>query len=307
MSVELATSLWLGLVSVLLGVRAVAGAQPGTRRRLAHVERYGLAASRDVVVAARLGATDAPAASAPSRLASLGQGVARRIAPARVERVRHDLLAAGHYSTTAETFLGLQLVVGLGAIALGTLFASSMSGGIALRAGLLLFVVYAGFVGPATMLSRRARTRLEAIDREMPELVDVLVVAIEAGLGVFAALDHATSRMSGPLHDELRLVLQEQGLGASTKQALEHLADRCDGASVRSFARAITQGDQLGISVGQTMRALAVDLRKRRLADAEERAHKTPIKIMLPLVFCIFPSMFVVLLAPAALSVMRSL
>jgi tight adherence protein C len=130
-------------------------------------------------------------------------------------------------------------------------------------------------------------------------LIDLLAVAVEAGLGFSAAMAAAVERMPGPLGEEMRLMLQEQTLGLTPLEALENVLTRVDTPSLRTFVRSIVQGEQLGISIGDVLRNLALEMRKRRKAAAEERAQKAPIKMLFPLVFLIFPAMFVVILGPA--------
>ena len=145
------------------------------------------------------------------------------------------------------------------------------------------------------------------IDRGMPELIDLLVVTVEAGLSLSAALQLAGERMKGPLGDELRIVLQEQRMGLTPVQALENMVGRCPTPAVESFTRAMMQGQLLGVSVGQILRSLAIEMRKRRRAAAEQQAQKAPIKMLFPLVFMIFPALFVVILGPAVVSVFQAL
>jgi tight adherence protein C len=138
-------------------------------------------------------------------------------------------------------------------------------------------------------------------------MIDLLVVTIEAGLGFSGALRVASENMMGPLADELRLTLQEQTMGLSVEEALSHLALRADTPNTRAFVRAMAQGERLGISVGQIMRNLGLEMRKRRRIEAEEKAHKAPVKMLFPLVFLIFPSMFIVLLVPALIAFVHSI
>ena len=130
---------------------------------------------------------------------------------------------------------------------------------------------------------------MELIDKQMPDMIDLLVVTIEAGLGILASMRVASESMSDPLGQELRLTLQEQRMGLSVGQAIESLAV-ADAPNMRIFVRAITQGERLGVSIGTTMRNLSVEMRKRRRAMAEERAQKMPIKMLFPLIF-IFPAL----------------
>jgi tight adherence protein C len=122
---------------------------------------------------------------------------------------------------------------------------------------------------------------------------------VEAGLGFSGSLQIAAERLEGSLGDELRLAMQEQRMGLATNEALANMLDRCPTSAVRSFVRSVLQGETLGVSIGEILRNLAVEMRKRRRALAEERAQKAPIKILFPLVFLIFPAMFVILLGPA--------
>jgi tight adherence protein C len=144
--------------------------------------------------------------------------------------------------------------------------------------------------------------RFEAVEMELPELIDLLVVTVESGLGFNGALHVASTRIQGPLGDELRLALQEQTMGLSTEEALRNMLDRCETPSMRAFVRSVLQGETLGVSIGQILRGLADEMRKRRKAMAEEKAQRAPIKILFPLIFLIFPAMFIVLLGPAIFS-----
>ena len=134
----------------------------------------------------------------------------------------------------------------------------------------------------------------------LPMLIDLLVVTLEAGVAFPQALRLASERIEGPLGDELRLTIQEQALGLSTLESLENWVLRCDTPSVRGFVRAMVQGDKLGVSIGQILRNQAIEVRARQRALVEERAQKAPIKMLFPLVFLIFPAMFVVILATGA-------
>ncbi len=165
----------------------------------------------------------------------------------------------------------------------------------------------AGWVAPMTIVRRRARRRSDAIDYDLPNLIDLLVVTVEAGLGFNASLQLAGERLKGPLGDELRLTLQEQSMGLSTNEALRNLLARCDTPLMRSFVRSVLQGETLGVSIGQIMRELATEMRKRRRQAAEERAQKAPIKLLFPLVFLIFPAMFVILLGPAIFAFLKAI
>jgi tight adherence protein C len=161
------------------------------------------------------------------------------------------------------------------------------------------------WVLPAAHVRTRGQRRLDRVDRDLPELIDILTVTIEAGLGFGGSLQLVSDRFDGPLGDELRLTLQEQTMGLSTEVALSNMLERCDTPSVRSFVRAVLQGDALGVSIGAMLRNVATEVRKRRAALARERAQKAPVKLLFPLVFLIFPAMLLVMMFPVALSIIQ--
>jgi tight adherence protein C len=167
--------------------------------------------------------------------------------------------------------------------------------------------VIGGWIGPSFVVHRRLRARLGKVDDALPGFIDLLVVTLEAGVGFTAALRMSSERLDGPLGEEIRLTIQEQMLGLSTLGALESWLRRCDTPSVRSFVRAMVQGDRLGVSIGQILRNQAIEMRARQKHVVEERAQKAPIKILFPLVFLIFPAMFVIILAPALFQIVGNL
>jgi tight adherence protein C len=254
----------------------------------------------------------APGRVAPEvgRIDRLATSVGERFGPKlrfmREEETQRRLIAAGYYTTPARRFLGYQLLATTALIvfALWLVIASGASAGSGLL--VIIFAMLIGWGVPHYYLSKRATERLREIDEALPELVDLLAVTIEAGLAFGASLRLSAERLSGPLGDELRLTLQEQSLGLSPVESLENWLQRTETPTVRAFVRAMTQGERLGISVGQILRNLAIEMRKRRRAAAEERAQKAPIKILFPLVFLIFPALFVVVLGPAAYNIVQS-
>jgi tight adherence protein C len=242
-----------------------------------------------------------------SAAAGIGLLLTNRLKLINEERLRKTLISAGMYGTSPRMLIGYQL---LGAVALPAMWIwISVAAGGSAALTILAAVLFAGigwFV-PGFIVQRRAETRLSRIDRAMPELIDLLVVTVEAGLSLTAALQLAGERMKGALGDELRILLQEQRMGLTPVQALENMVGRCPTPAVESFARAMAQGQLLGVSIGQILRSLAVEMRKRRRAAAEQQAQKAPIKMLFPLVFMIFPSLFVVILGPALVSIFNAL
>jgi tight adherence protein C len=247
-----------------------------------------------------------PARSAVDGMATIVGGAAGRFGGFREASIRRELVAAGIYGLAPRKFLGYRILCAVSMPATWLWLASTGGySGMVTLVGVPVAVVV-GWTAPMTIVRRRSRRRFEAIDYELPNLIDLIVVTVEAGLGFTGSLQLAAERFEGPLGDELRLTLQEQSMGLSPKEALRNLLERCDTPLMRSFVRSVLQGETLGVSIGQIMRDLAVDMRKRRRSAAEERAQKAPIKLLFPLVFLIFPAMFVVILGPAVFSFLKA-
>ena len=276
--------------------------EPSAPGMLDQIGTYGYVAE-----AARTTA-EAPGRRPLDRLAALlGDMAARRLKRFSEAELRMQLLSAGMYGTTPRKVLGYQVITGL-FLFIAMIWLVPLAGG----SGLLTILLSAGagalgWVLPMYYVKRRKRLRFETMDRQMPDMIDLLVVTIEAGLGILASMRVASETMSDPLGQELRLTLQEQRMGLSVGQAIESLGRRADAPNMRIFVRSITQGERLGVSIGTTMRNLSVEMRKRRRALAEERAQKMPVKMLFPLIFFIFPALFIVILTPMIINIVDAL
>ncbi|HZE03571.1 MAG TPA: type II secretion system F family protein [Solirubrobacteraceae bacterium] len=291
---------------------ALAGVAVAALLRLLTLSRTRIAANLDDVGAygyAAVGSTVAPEQSAEvagplAALAGrLGELVAGRMGPAREDTLRKLLIAAGMYSTSVRRVLGYRVLTALMLGGLGAM----MGPNVVQRVIVAALLGACGWRLPIVYLGRRARQRALQIDREIPNLIDQLVVSLEAGIGFSAALRTSANRLGGPLGEEMRLTLQEQRMGASLTYSLVQLRERVNSTNLGSFVRAVVQGERLGVSIGQVMRDLAVEMRKRRRQMAEEQAQKTPVKLLLPLVFLILPTIFVVVLVPPMLTLVKGL
>ncbi|HEX5175146.1 MAG TPA: type II secretion system F family protein, partial [Gaiellaceae bacterium] len=220
------------------------------------------------------------------------------------QAIREQLMAAGMYTISPRTIIGYRVLL---TIALPLFVIVLLGVHSALGLLILALATFAGWVLPLTIVQRKARLRIATLDRSLPDLIDLMCVMIEAGLSFPQALRLAADQFGPPLSDELRLTLQEQAMGLAVDEALAHLADRADTPAMRSFVRTMAQGERMGISLGQIMRNLAHEMRARRRSAAEERAQKTPILMLFPLVFMIFPALFVVILGPAVVSIFHAL
>ena len=166
---------------------------------------------------------------------------------------------------------------------------------------LMVFVV-----GPDAVLNRQVEERQYAIRTKLPDVMDLLVISVEAGLGFEQALDRTVSAVPGPLTEEFSRMLGEVRAGSTRADAMRALDARTNVPEIRSFVLAILQADTFGVSIGRVLRAQADEMRIKRRQLAQEKAQKAPVKMLIPMVFCIFPSLFVIVLGPAALNIVDS-
>jgi tight adherence protein C len=216
------------------------------------------------------------------------------------------LKRAGMESTSAEFFLGVKAfaaIVGTAAVSglvnLLTADATPTLGGAVI--GLVV-----GFMAPDFYLGNRAAARGRQILETLPDALDLLTISVEAGLGFDAALVKVTEKLKGALSEEFKRAASEQRVGKSRQEALRGITDRVEQKELANFISAIIQADQLGVSMSKVLRIQSEQMRTERRQRAEEKAAKAPILIMLPTIGCIFPSLFIVILAPAALSALSS-
>jgi len=278
-------------LAIALAVRAAALPRIRAEESLGQIEAYGYRQTGGAEASEQTPALPQIA----RRLGDLLNGGA---AEKREAEMRRLLMSAGVWNVEPASFVGYRM---LAATATGLLAAWGLASG---GSGMFVVVLLAGYaavmgwIAPVVILKSRARRRLERIEIELPELIDLLVVTLEAGLGFTGALQRSADRIRGPLGAEIRLALHEHNLGLSIEEALQNLLDRCDAPAVRAFVRAVTQSESLGVSIGQVMRELAGDLRLRRKQIIEEKAQKAPIKMLFPLAFLILPAIFIVVLFP---------
>jgi tight adherence protein C len=306
------TYLYLVLAAVCTGVAASALVISTRSRRSSAVERVQAVIDFSLNVGTRSLGTDVsmyldsePKQGLLSNLATrLGSLFSGRYTAMSEAAIREQLLAAGLYTTSPRTVMGYRVLALLGLPTIAYLLVGVKS---VLDIMIILLAIFAGWILPVTYVQRKARLRIDTIDRALPDLIDLMCVMIEAGLSFPAAMRLAADQLGPPLTDELRLTLQEQTMGLSISEAMTHMAERADTPAMRAFVRAMSQGDRMGISMGQIMRNLASEMRNRRRSTAEERAQKTPVLMLFPLVFMIFPALFIVLMTPAVVSLLHNL
>lgn len=239
---------------------------------------------------------------APS-FGALARG-ARRVSPAGViDHLERRIVLAGLSMPVEVILLAKMVLTGVLGTAGVLFFLSSPS----LR-NLFLAVMagFIGYLGPDVVLSRRAQVRQVSISHELPDMLDQVTICVEAGLGFDAALARTTQAANTPLTLEVSRMHQELRLGIPRREALDNLLARTDVPALRQFAHALVQAETYGVPVSQMLRAQAGEHREKRRQAAEERAMKLPVKISFPLVFCVLPSMFIVILGPAVLNFLNS-
>ncbi|MDQ0894607.1 type II secretion system F family protein [Agromyces ramosus] len=171
---------------------------------------------------------------------------------------------------------------------------------LAVGAALMLFFL------PDVLINSRAHDRQQAIQRSLPDVLDQMTIAVEAGLGFDAAMAKAARNGTGPLAEELIRVLQDMSIGRTRRDSFMELERRTKIDDLRRFIRAVIQADQYGVAIGDVLRVQAGEMRLKRRQRAEEQAMKVSVKILFPLIFCLLPVLFIVLLTPAAIGMMSS-
>jgi tight adherence protein C len=298
--VVLIIGLFLLAVAVTMVLRALTTPAGPSTETLEQISAYGFAGSLPQATEQGPGLR----VRAGDFAGSTGRWLGQRFTRLRGRDYRTRLIAAGMYTTTPERLLGTQF---LGAVGLAVLWLLLTGvGGAAAWLVLLgtLGAALLGWVLPTFIVDSRARKRRDQVERGLPDLIDLLVVTLEAGLSFPQSLRLAATKIKEPLSSEVRLTLQEQNMGLTLVEALENLLVRVDTPGVRMFSRSIAQGETMGVSTGQIMRNLAIELRKRQRAYAEERAQKAPVKILFPILFLIMPALFIVILLPVMMRIM---
>jgi len=165
----------------------------------------------------------------------------------------------------------------------------------------------AGFFLPDVLLYNAGLKRQQKLERALPDALDLLTVCVEAGLGFDAAIAQVAQKTEGPMAAECSRVLQEMQFGKSRVEALRALSERTTVTQLRTFVTALVQASELGVPVATVLREQAKDMRMRRRQRAEEQAQKVPVKILFPLIFCLFPALFVIVIGPGVISIYHSL
>ncbi|MEQ8841086.1 MAG: type II secretion system F family protein [Acidimicrobiales bacterium] len=242
---------------------------------------------------------------------NLGPALTRPLAAARRPKLRNTLLPKayvddvgrrldrGGFQVEVESYLAIKSIAVVVAVLAGGLWGIALGGSLA-----VIFPLVAGlgaWVLPDLQVGGKASARELQLDLQLPDVLDQLTISVEAGLGFDSALKRMTESSDGPVTDQLARVLQDMRLGLSRDGALKALAERTDSPDLRSFANSMAQAGRHGLPIASVLRAQAAEAREKRKFRAEERAHKVPVKILLPLILCVLPCLFIVLIGPAVI------
>jgi tight adherence protein C len=236
------------------------------------------------------------------------QSLGRRLTPEDAsERIREKLEKAGNpFGWTVERVMAGKVVGFAAALVISLILSLLMGLGFIATLGFVVGASLAGYMAPNMYLYQQTYDRTEKLSRALPDAIDLLTISVESGLGFDAACAQVARNTEGPLSEEFARMLQEMQIGRGRSAALRSMADRTDLPDLRSFVSAMVQADAFGIPVGQVLRVQSSEIRVKRRQWAEEMAQKVPVKILVPLIFCILPCLFIAVLGPAGISVMDS-
>jgi len=300
--------LFVAVVAVSYAAASAIAARQVTRRRVAE------AGSAPVRFGAEGTSLRADAgASAWSRLVESIEKRGLSLVDTKDESLRGKLVAAGYtapYAPRLYTLIRLALVIGLPLLAFGLLLLSGSAPGLMKLYFVLVISAAFGLYMPALFVRAKADRRRDALVRAFPDALDLLLVCVEGGLGLEAAFSRVGMELTHAhplLAEQFGEVVLELRAGRSREDALRRMADRAGVDEIRAFATLLIQSTKLGSSIGQTLRTYAAEMREKRRMRAEEKAHRLPVLLSVPLVACMLPVMIGVLMLPAAIRVVRTL
>ncbi|MDK3255849.1 type II secretion system F family protein [Blastococcus capsensis] len=288
-------------VAVLLAAGAVSVALPVLGWSLFSGAGAASAQARDNLVRGIVAAGPVGPAgrTGPGLLSRLARGLTPRGTVARLDRLAGR--AGRPAAWPVPKLVAAKLVLGLVAGALGLLLATSSPGPLTGGAAIIGTVVC--YFLPELLLHSRGQERQEAIALELADTLDQMTIAVEAGLGFESAMARAGNNGKGALAEELVRTLQDIAVGQPRRDAYLALAERTGVPDLRRFIRAVVQADQYGVSIADVLRTQAAEMRLKRRQRAEEKAMQIPVKVIFPLILCILPTLFIVLLGPAVMDI----
>jgi tight adherence protein C len=235
-------------------------------------------------------------------------GLLKRFVPTEyLDKMRHKLVIAGRGTAEEiDQFLVIRLlsIVAVPVLWIVVWTMTSLTGKTLLA--VVVFIGIAGVIGPDAWLNRVVAERQLTMRRKLPDVLDLLTISVEAGLGFEQALARTVTMVPGPLSEEFSRMLGEMRAGSSRADALYALDARVELPELRSFILALIQADTFGVSIGSILRSQAAEMRVKRHQLAQELAQKAPVKMLFPMVFCIMPALFVIIAGPAVLGIFQA-
>ncbi|MGZ4464234.1 MAG: type II secretion system F family protein [Nocardioides sp.] len=223
------------------------------------------------------------------------------------ERIRTKLELAGNPpGWSVDRVVSGKVLGAVAGVVVALVFSLMLGVGLPVRVLMVLAGLVVGFYAPNLYLYQKGYDRAQRMQRELPDAIDLLTISVESGLGFDAAIQQVALHTEGPLADEFARVLREMQIGQGRSAALRSMADRTAVADVRTFVSAMVQADAFGIPVGQVLRVQSQEIRVKRRQRAEEKAQQVPVKMTVPLIFCILPCLFIAVMGPAVISIMDS-
>ncbi len=278
--------------------------QPGVERAIAALHSMGSGAPKELT-----GELEKPFSErvmAPLQARALGLG--RRLTGAdSAERITHKLdLAGSPAGWSVDRVVSLKVIGAIvGVIGFGVItFVLGLSMGP--RIGVTLLGLVVGYYAADLYLYQRSYDRQNQISKDLADAIDLMTISVESGLAFDAAVQQVAHNTEGPLAEELSRVLREMQIGSSRADAMRAMAERSNLLQLRSFISALVQADAFGIPIAQVLRVQSSEMRVKRRQRAEEKAQQVPVKMTIPLIFCILPCLFIAVLGPAAINIMES-
>jgi tight adherence protein C len=234
----------------------------------------------------------------------LGRGLTRLTPVDLHSRILQKLVYAGSPAgLDAERVVALKIIFAIVGLIGGTLLVAVLPIAGLLKVFFVAVFVILGYFLPSIQVSSMAAGRQRTIQRQLADVMDLLTISVEAGLGFDAAMAQVVKNVPGPLAEELSRLLQEVQIGVSRIQAFRNLGERTDVPELRAFVLSMIQADLFGVSIANVLRAQSRELRQKRRQRAEETAQKIPVKLLFPMIFLVMPAMFIVLLGPGVIRI----
>jgi tight adherence protein C len=236
----------------------------------------------------------------------LGRVVLRFTPTGWVSRAQKRIVWAGWTSKMDGTTWAAIRIIGMVVGVVAAVYLVPKIDSTTMKFGIGGLILFMGFFGPEASLSRAIDDRRKTMERQLPDIIDLLVISVEAGLGFEAAMGRVVENVPGDLSDEFKRTLAETRVGVSRHEAFRNMADRTDVDDLNSFILSLIQADQFGVSIARMLRVQAEEMRVRRRQRIQEKAFAAPVKMIFPMLLCIFPSIFIVILGPAVINIQNN-